>query len=274
MFIGIVFGLVFAAIVVWLILIKLRKTRRYKLSRQVFKTDWIRILKKNVSLYSRLPAKLREELHGRINVFLDEKDFSGCAGQIITDEIRVTIAGTACFLLLNRDKYTFRGFTTILVYPDTYIAKQVKYDGLVAFHEDSVRSGESWHRGPVVLSWKDVLHGTQNPADGHNVVLHEFAHKLDEENELMDGLPVLRDKSHIAEWARVLNKEFDSFLIRVDHGDNSVIDGYGAESPAEFFAVATESFFEKPLQMKKKLPDLYQQLHKFYNLDPALWRND
>jgi len=146
------------------------------------------------------------------------------------------------------------------------------YDGPVEAHEDSIRSGESWHRGPVVLSWQDVLRGTSNQSDGHNVVLHEFAHKLDEENEIMDGLPVLRDSSHYAEWAEVLSKEYESFQIRVNRRSNSVIDAYGAESPSEFFAVATESFFEKSLQMKQKLPDLYQQFKKFYNLDPAEWR--
>ena len=117
------------------------------------------------------------------------------------------------------------------------------------------------------------MRGSLNNSDGHNVVLHEFAHKLDEENEIMNGLPVLRDSSHYAEWAEVLSKEFDSLLIRVDRGTNSVIDAYGAVSPSEFFAVATESFFEKPLLMKNKLPDLYQQFRRFYNLDPAVWRN-
>jgi hypothetical protein len=160
-----------------------------------------------------------------------------------------------------------------LVHPDTYVAKEVKYDGLVEVSEDSVRSGESWHRGPVVLSWLDVKRGSLNRDDGHNVVLHEFAHKLDEENEIMNGLPVLRDSSHYAEWAKVLSKEYDALLIRVERRKNSVLDAYGAVSPVEFFAVATESFFEKPLQMKRKLPELYEQFKRFYNLDPVEWRN-
>ena len=262
-----------AAILLWVILRKLRHSRRNNLFQTPLPPDSIAILKRNVSLYSLLPPDLRDELHGRINIFLDEKEFTGLAGLTITDEIRVTIAGTACLLLLKRDKRCFPGFTTILVYPDTYVAKAVKYDGQVESHEDSIRSGESWHRGPVVLSWQDVLLGTSNQSDGHNVVLHEFAHKLDEENEIMDGLPVLRDSSHYAEWAEVLNREYESFQIRVNRNSNSVIDAYGAESPSEFFAVATESFFEKSLQMKQKLPDLYQQFKTFYNLDPAEWRD-
>ena len=230
-------------------------------------------MQKNVSIYALLPVDLRQELHGRINIFLDEKEFYGCGGLAITDEICITIAGNACLLLLRRDKNCFPGFTTILVYPDTYVAKEVKYDGLIRIHDDSIRAGESWHRGPVVLSWADVLRGTLNHSEGHNVVLHEFAHKLDEENTGMDGLPVLRNSADYQEWAEVLSKEYESLLIRVDKGTNSVIDGYGAVSPAEFFAVATESFFEKPLQMKNRLPDLYQQLQKFYGMDPAHWRS-
>ena len=115
------------------------------------------------------------------------------------------------------------------------------------------------------------MHGSANEEDGHNVVLHEFAHKLDEENGIMDGLPVLRESADYKEWASVLTREYDQFLDRVEQGKNRVIDEYGAVSAPEFFAVATESFFEKPKQMKKRLPDVYQQLQKLYGLDPADW---
>lgn len=273
MSIFIFFGLIFTAFLVWVLRLQLQRSRRNNLFLKPLPPDWIQILEKNVSIYSLLPQNLREELHGRINIFLDEKEFIGCAGLQISNEIRVTIAGNACILLLKRDKRCFPRFTTILIYPDTYVSREVKSDGLVVVHEESVRAGESWYRGPVVLSWADVMRGSLNNSDGHNVVLHEFAHKLDEENEIMNGLPVLRDSSHYAEWAEVLSKEFDSLLVRVDRGTNSVIDAYGAVSPSEFFAVATESFFEKPLLMKNKLPDLYQQFRRFYNLDPAAWRN-
>jgi Mlc titration factor MtfA (ptsG expression regulator) len=267
------FGLIFAIFLVWLIHSKLQRSRRDKLFFKPLPSGWIQILEDNVPLYSLLPENLKDELHGRINIFLDEKEFIGCRGLQMSDEIRITISGNACILLLKRDKRCFPRFTTILVHPDTYVAKQVTYDGLVEVHDDNIRSGESWHRGPVVLSWADVIHGSLNSDDGHNVVLHEFAHKLDEENEIMNGLPVLRDSSHYADWAKVLSKEYDSLLIRVEHRANSVIDAYGAVSPAEFFAVATESFFEKPLQMKQKLPELYEQFKIFYNMDPAEWRN-
>lgn len=222
-------------------------------------------------LYTRLPKELRETLQGCINYFLGDKVFVGCEGLEITDEIRLVIAANACMLLVNKRKKNFPGFETIFVYPNTYIAKNVSYNGLVEVHEDSTRAGESWYRGPIVLSLTDVVRGSHNERDGHNVVLHEFAHKLDEENGVMDGLPVLRESAHYKEWAEVLTQEYDEFLERVERGKNKVIDEYGAVSAVEFFAVATESFFEKSAQMKKRLPELYQQLQTFYGLDPAEW---
>ena len=265
------FGLIFVLILVWVIRLRLQHARRNKLFIKPLRPEWIQLLEINVAIYNLLPESLRKELHGRINIFLDEKEFIGCAGLQISDEIRITIAGNACLLLLKRDKRCFPGFTSILVYPDTYVTREVQYDGLVEVNKDSVRAGESWHRGPIVLSWADVMRGTQNHSEGHNVVLHEFAHKLDEANEIMDGLPVLRDSSHYAEWAEVLSKEYESHLIRVDKGTDTVIDEYGAVSPPEFFAVATESFFEKPKQMKKKHPELYDELKEYYKLDPVEW---
>jgi len=218
-----------------------------------------------------MPHEMQTTLHGCINYFLAQKVFVGCDGFAITDEVRLTIAGNACILVLNRQKKYFPGFESILVYPETYFAKQVRYDGMVEIHEDSARAGESWHRGPLVLSWSDVCSGSQSENDGHNVILHEFAHKLDEENNLMDGLPILREAAHYKEWASVLTKEYAEFLRRAQRGNNDVIDEYGAVSAVEFFAVATESFFEKSARMKEKLPDLYLQFKTFYGLDPAHW---
>ena len=268
----IVFALLILAILAWVINKRFKRSQRNKLFSIALEPKFIRCLIKNVSIYSLLPDELRKELHGRINIFLNEKTFIGHGGLIITDEICITIAGNACLLLLGQKKRHFAGFKNILVYPDTYVAKQVKYDGLVQMNIESARAGESWRRGPIVLSWADVLRGSLNHVDGHNVVIHEFAHKLDEENTTVDGLPVLRDNADYPQWAEVLNKEYASLLIRVEKGTNSEIDKYGATSPPEFFAVATESFFEKPVQMKKRLADLYQQLEKFYGLDPASWQ--
>lgn len=229
-------------------------------------------LQENVALYSLLPMELRDELHRHVNVFLREKRFAGCGGQEITPEIRFTVAGLACLLLLNREASYFPGFTSILIYPDTYETTQVSHDGYVEVHENSRRAGESWQRGPVVLSWGDVVRGAANAGDGYNVVLHEFAHKLDEENGGTDGMPALHELEQYQDWSKILGEEFESLEHRVLDHSNDVLDAYGLTSPAEFFAVATESFFEKPVAMKKRLPDLYRQLQKYYAVDPAAWR--
>ncbi len=217
-----------------------------------------------------MPESLRSQLHGHMNVFLEEKIFVGCGGLEMRDEIRVTIAAQACVLLLNRLTDYYPGFTTILVYPDTYVAREVTTDGMLETVEEQARAGESWHRGPVVLSWEDVLR-VANQYSGENVVLHEFAHKLDEENERLDGLPLLGDRSQYESWARVLQSEFQCLKTRAGRSGPSVLDDYGAESPAEFFAVATEAFFERPRELSAQHPQLYEQLRRFYNADPASW---
>ena len=259
----------------WLVYLAVALGRRWKRNRTrrvALRPEFLAILQRNVPLYRRMPAELRTDYWGHINVFLDDKIFVGCAGLDVNDEIRVTVAGNACMLLLNRQKDFFRGFSNILIYPDTYVAPVVESDGTTITHGDSARAGESWHGGPIVLSWSDVRRGIEHPGDGHNVVLHEFAHKLDEENGIVDGLPVLREHGDYADWARVLTKEFDDLTLRAQQGDNDVLDDYAASSPPEFFAVATESFFERGALMKERLPDLYGQLKKFYGVDPAAWR--
>ena len=250
----------------------LRRKRRERLRLQPVAQQVVDILRQNVGLYSRLPEDLRHQLHGHINVFLDEKRFLGLDGQAVDSEVAVTIAGTACLLLLNRDVTYFPGFESILVYPSVYEADQVDHDGELRTERRSRRAGESWHRGPIVLAWSSVRHGAADAGDGYNVVLHEFAHKLDEENNGTNGQPVLHVDGHYQEWASVLGREYESFADRVARRKNKVMDEYGLTSPAEFFAVATESFFEKGWSMRKRLPDLYDQLSKFYAVDPASWR--
>lgn len=256
---------------VWIASHYRKKIRKNRLLNRSLDAEAIAIIERHVPLYCRLPSALQVTLQGCINYFLDEKVFVGCENLEITHEIKLVIAANACILIVNRDKKYFSGFETILIYPSAFVGKHVSYDGLVEVHHDSVRLGESWHRGPIVLSLHDVMQGSMAAQDGHNVVLHEFAHKLDEENGVMDGLPVLRKISDYKEWAEVLTREYDEFLARADKGKNKVIDEYGAVSAPEFFAVATESFFEKSKKMERNLPELYQQLQVFYGLDPAQW---
>ena len=267
----ILFALVFSVISFWFLRSYVRRARRAKLYKTPLDTGLVNILQEHVSIYSKLPQTLREELHGHINIFLDEKKFFGKAGVEITDEVRGVVAGNACLLLLQGNNRRFSGFSSILMYPNVYTAHEVQHDGLITTQRPSKRAGESWVRGPIVLSWEDARSGSVNAEDGHNVVIHEFAHKLDEQSGHMNGLPLLRNDSHYKEWNEVLSEEYNALDERAKKRKNKVLDEYGTVSPAEFFAVASESFFEKPRQMKKRLPDLYRQLQIFYNIDPESW---
>ncbi|MBN2181514.1 MAG: zinc-dependent peptidase [Sedimentisphaerales bacterium] len=246
-----------------------RRAKRKRLPAMPFPENWKQIIRKNVPLYNRLPDSLKEQLHGLVYIFLAEKDFEGCGGLKITDEIKVTIAAQACILLLNRKTSYFRKLRTILVYPHTYVAKTKSSDGMIIVNGHSVRLGESWQNGPVVLAWDSVTGGTSNITDARNVVLHEFAHQLDQEDGAADGAPILEHRSGYLTWAHVLSREFEA--LKMDKGRRTVMDKYGATNPAEFFAVATETFFEKPKQMKNKHPELYDEMKNYYKLDPVEW---
>ncbi|MBC8378160.1 MAG: zinc-dependent peptidase [Planctomycetes bacterium] len=245
--------------------------RRNALLTTAFPHDWIPLIDKNIPLYSRLPEDLKTQLHGLINVFLDEKRLVGCGGQDITDEVRVTIAAQACMLLLNRKTHFYPKLKTIYVYPHTYVAKGLMNDGGLIVEGKSVRLGESWQNGPVVLTWDSVTGGARNIQDGRNVVFHEFAHQLDQEDGDADGAPILESRSCYRSWAQVLSAEYERLCSKTRGRRRSVLNKYGATNPAEFFAVATEAFFEKPKQMHKKSPDLYEELKSYYRIDPLSW---
>ena len=250
----------------------LRNRRLKQLDMMPFPYEWERILEKNVSLYRYLPDTLKEQLHNDIKIFITEKHFEGLEGLEITDEIKVTIAAEASMLLLNRKNSDYPKLSSILVYPSTYVTKQsTAVGGGVYIEGQSARLGESWQHGSVVLAWDNVRQGAVNSQDGHNVVLHEFAHQLDQEDGIADGAPILEKRSSYATWARIMSKEYEHLRSNIEHHKKSVMDKYGGTNPAEFFAVATETFFEKPKQLKKKAPDLYAELMSFYNVDPIEW---
>lgn len=245
-----------------------RHKRRLRLLSLPFPEEWRDILEKNVPIYRLIPDLLRQQLHGHINVFLQEKLFEGCGGLQITDEIRVIIAAQACLLLLNRRTKYYPRLLSIVVYPGDYVVKEVEKDGLV---ENEVNSGESWQYGTIVLSWEAVRRDVADLKHGSNVVLHEFAHQLDQEDGLSDGIPILEQGSHYSKWEIVLSKEYEQLCKNASKSKKTVIDHYGAVNPAEFFAVITEAFFEKPRQLQTNHPDLYEELKYFYKVDPAEW---
>jgi Mlc titration factor MtfA (ptsG expression regulator) len=247
-----------------------RGGRRDKLRAQPFPRDWLAILERNVPLYRRLPPEDQRELQGHIQVFLAEKEFEGCGGLEITDEIRVTVAAQACVLLLHRETDYYPGLYSILVYPSAYVAEARKRSpGGFVTEGPEARLGEAWEHGPVILSWDDVRAGAADARDGHNVVFHEFAHKLDEEDGADDGVPALPRRSMYVAWARVIGREYEQLRRDAERGRPTVLDKYGAENPTEFFAVATEAFFTRPALLRRRHPELYEELEEFFRQDPA-----
>lgn len=258
------------AAMVWGLRRQARATHRRLLRTTPLSPEWRAVVEQNVSPYVHLPPALQTKLEGYINLFLDEKGFEGCGGQEITDEVRVTIAAQACLLLIGRDSQCYPRLRSILVYPHTYVAGG---KGLFGGDGDapSVRLGESWQTGVVVLAWDSVCGGIRNFDDGHNVVLHEFSHQLDQEDGSADGTPLLDTLSCYGSWSRCLGREYQLFLKQVAKHRRTVIDHYGATNAAEFFATATEAFFEKPEALSRKHPDLYAELQQYYHLDPVTW---
>ena len=248
----------------------LRRRRREALRAQPLPPAWRAVIEANVPYLRRLPPEDLEELAGHVQVFLAEKRFEGCGGLEITDEIRVTIAAQACLLLLHRETDYYPELETLLVYPGAYVApaREVR-EGVVVVEGAQPRLGESWSRGVVVLSWDGVLSGAADVSDGHNLVLHEFAHQLDQESGDADGAPELPERSMYAAWARVLGREYAALVDADLRGRRTDLDPYGATNPAEFFAVVTEAFFERPRQLRARHPALYEQMKQFYQQDPA-----
>jgi Mlc titration factor MtfA (ptsG expression regulator) len=248
----------------------LRRRRRAAITRRPFPAEWDAVIAKNVPYAARLSREDRDALARHVQIFLAEKHFEGCGGLELTDEVRVTIAAQACILLLHLETDDYPRLVSILVYPTTYVVTGGRRtpQGLVAEGPEA-RLGESWARDVVVLAWDSVLSGAADIHDGHNVVLHEFAHQLDQENANGSGAPVLPRRSMYVAWARVLGHDYDQLVRDVARHHQTLIDRYGATNPAEFFAVVTETFFEKPERLRARHPELYAQLEGFYGQDPA-----
>lgn len=248
-----------------------KRWRYQALVNKPFPPDWLTIVQSRMPIYGALSQEQQSELRQRIKFFIDRKKFYGCAGLEITDEIRVTIAAEACLLLLNKKRPIYPKLTAILVYPTAFRVEREQHqaDGTVMSGSQGVL-GESWGNGRVILSWDDVEKGAEDFTDGHNVVLHEFAHQLDAESGSTNGAPPLRRNSYQA-WARIFSENFEDLDARSMTGLKTVMDQYGTTNPAEFFAVATETFFEKPHQLSRRRPELYEELKVYYQLDPRDW---
>ena len=237
-----------------------------------FPAQWRAILRRRVPYVRRLPADLHLQLKQHMQVFLREKAFIGCGGLDVTDEVRVTIAAQACLLLLNRPCSYYPKLRQILVYPGAFMVDRVHADGSgVQQNVRQALSGESWSQGQVILSWDDTLSGAALADDGQNVVIHEFAHQLDQENGPANGAPPLGPTQHRARWAKVMSDAFDRLAHQAASGQPSLLNAYGATNAAEFFAVATEVFFEQPAQLEAEQPALYRELAALYRVNPLTW---
>jgi Mlc titration factor MtfA (ptsG expression regulator) len=246
--------------------------KRARLRRRPFPDAWREILKRRVPYFRLLPADLQIQLKRHIQVFLAEKPFIGCDGLDVTEEMRVTIAAQACLLILNRRTDYFANLRQILVYPGAFIVNRVQSDGAgVLRDERQVLSGESWSQGQIVLSWDDVVDGAAVVDDGRNVVIHEFAHQLDQQNGQANGAPILVGREKYRRWAHVLGEEFARLQHAASEGLPTLLSHYGATNPAEFFAVASEVFFEQAGRMMEQHPELYRELSRFYRVNPLSW---
>jgi len=250
----------------WLLLKLFHKKRRDELLKLRFTESERAELIKDFPLYARLPEEIQDELDGLCHVFIAEKNFEACGGlPEVTDHMKRVIAAQACLLLLNRKHDLYRKLRSVLLYPSAYTVKNERGG-------EDVRLGESWSSGSVILAWDSVVSGGRDEKDGHLVTLHEFAHQLDQEDGAADGVPELASSGCYREWASAFHSAFAKFQRKVDRGKRTVIDPYGATNPAEFFAVLTETFYEKPHQLKKHYPEVYEQLREYYRVDPLEWK--
>lgn len=242
-----------------------RARRRRKLMQRGLTDEQRQRIGELFPLFRKMPGEVRQRVESLVPVFLDEKVLEPCGGvEEVTEDMRLAIAAPACLLVAYRSIDDYASLRSVLIYPDAFRVKD-------EWGEEDVRLGESWGSGSVVLAWESVLAGDRHPEDGLNVVLHEFAHQLDQEDGLPDGLPELDFGHDAGKWSAAFLPAYEDLKAALRSGCRTVLDDYGAESPAEFFAVATETFFERARELRKEEPDLYQELRRFYGMDPAEW---
>ncbi len=252
-----------------------RAARRARIRSQPFPPAWRDTLRRRMPAFAQLPADVQLRLKKHAQVLIAEKPFIGCAGLQVTDEMRVLVAVQAAWLLLRRRGGSFEHLRQVLLYPGAFVVQRSTADaaGLVR-DERHALLGESWQQGQVVLSWQDVMAGAADPHDGRNVVIHEFAHQLDQETGAANGAPWQPGAAHRARWARVMAAEFQALQQRLAAGDTGgLIEPYAATNAAEFFAVTSELFFEKPFELQQDHAALYAELRQYYGVDPLVWRD-
>jgi MtfA peptidase len=245
----------------------LKKRRRRYLLAQSLPAPWVELFE-SIAHYRNLTESNQTRLRESARIFIAERTFEGCRGVVVTDEMRVTIAALACLLVLGWQDFYFDNVPTILVYPEAYVATEERVVGGLVMEGKSDRLGEAHYRGPLILSWAEVDWEARQTGGRSNLVLHEFAHQLDMLNGAADGVPPL-PRALRQRWQTVMAREFERLCHAARHGQPTLIDPYGTTNPAEFFAVATECFFERPVELRQRRPALYDVLRAYYRQDPA-----
>jgi Mlc titration factor MtfA (ptsG expression regulator) len=249
----------------------LKKRRRRTILEQPYPTQWEKWTAEAVPDYHELNDDEREQLRELVRVFVAEKVWEGCKGVVVTEEMKVTIAAQACLLLLGIEHEYFSNVRSILIFPRHFIPlpNEAPDDSGVVHQSSEAALGQAWENGPIILSWESSRAGGRNSEDGLNVVLHEFAHKLDLRDGLVNGTPPLNNREQHARWVEVMQREFDILVEKTEKRKATLLDKYGATDSGEFFAVSVECFFEKPTQLRQKHPDLYEVLRDYFNQNPA-----
>jgi hypothetical protein len=250
----------------------LTERRRRRILATPFPAHWDDIIDRNVAMATRLDPERRARLRDLVQVFVAEKHWEGCGGMEIDDEVKVTIAAQACILILDRDAELYKDVDSILVYPST-VRTQPRTRGFFETQPSVMESHGAWIHGqamlggPVVLAWDAVLAGGNEITPG-NVVFHELAHKLDMANGAVDGTPPLKNRHERKRWGAVCTDAYRRHRAAAEHGIPTLMDSYGALNEAEFFAVATETFFCRPAALALEHPRLYEALRDFYRTEP------
>lgn len=248
----------------------LRNWRRRRIQARPFPATWEPHLQ-GLPFFRTLSEDEQTKLRGLVQVFIEEKNFEGCAGLKVDHAMRVCIAAQACLLILHLDHHWYRGVRSILIYPSSFRSnfEQVSGPGVVGPPPENPHAGEAWLGGAVILAWDRAFEGGRNGSDGRNTVFHEFAHKLDMLDGHVDGAPPAASREQALAWREIATHAFSELQADAQRGRRSLLDHYGATSPAEFFAVATEVFFEQASALKKRHPEVYACLQRFYRQDPA-----
>ena len=247
-----------------------KNRRRKKILAQPWPEEWSLHLNRNVRLSWGLSEAETKELQKGVKLIVAEKNWEGCEGLELTEEMQVTIAAQASLMLLGVPGFFFDNVKTILVFPKA--SRRQTDNGWEK--SEQYRAGEAWQGGPSILSWRDTLRGGRNEDDGQNLVIHEFAHALDGLDGEMGGNIMFDDRETSQRWSAVVAREYAELCQAKERGIRTVLDHYGATNEAEFFAVSSESFFEQPRMLNEEHSELFELLMIYYKVDPRTWQKN